>query len=129
MYSFDAWEACSAYGGHVYFAFRSCGMVTKLTPRCSTPEVIPEGVIGYFDSAKKRQWLHHPRNLQLTYARVEYNTFCTFLSEAFVSLPDEDIYSPALHTALSQIAGLVVPSYEDHDEQYEYVYDGPPPQN
>ena len=74
------------------FAFRSHGMVTKLSRNCGVPEHIPEGVIGYFDSANKRQWVHHPKNLQLTYARVDYATFCTFLSEAFENLEDEHHY-------------------------------------
>ena len=76
-------------------------------------------MIGYFDSAHKRQWVHHPRNLQLTYARVDYDTFCSFLSEALIG---EHNYSPELHTALVNIAGLVVIPF---DEQYVYDYDGP----
>ena len=119
VYAFTGWESCSAYGGQVVFAFRSHGMVTKLRRNCGVPEHVPEGVIGYFDSAHKRQWVHHPRNLQLTYARVDYDTLCTFLSEA---LNGEHNYSPELHAALVNIAGLVViPS----DEQYVYDYDGP----
>ena len=77
VYSFKDLEDCNVYGGGVAFAFRSCGMVTKLTKGCSTPIVIPEGVIGFLDSNNKRQWLHHPNNVQLILARVEYNTFCT----------------------------------------------------
>ena len=106
------------------FAFRSYGMVTKLSQKCSVPDIVAEGVIGFFDSNKKRQWVHHPSNLQLTYARVEYDTFCTFLSEAFQNLTDEHHYSPELHRALCGVAGLVVPSLsEEYD--YEYDYDGP----
>ena len=60
--------------------------------------------------------------MQLTYARVDYDTFCTFLSEAFEKNPDEQRYSPELHTALVNIAGLVVIPFE---EQYVYDYDGP----
>jgi hypothetical protein len=108
----------------VLFAFRSYGMVTKLSQKCSVPDIVAEGVIGFFDSNKKRQWVHHPSNLQLTYARVEYDTFCTFLSEAFQNLTDEHHYSPELHRALCGVAGLVVPSLpEEYD--YEYDYDGP----
>ena len=66
VYAFTGWETCAAYGGQVVFAFRSHGMVAKLGANCNVPEHVPEGVIGYFDSAKKRQWVHHPRNLQET---------------------------------------------------------------
>ena len=83
VYSFTSWEKCAAYGGQVVFGFRSHGMVTKLSGNCAVPEYIPEGVIGYFDSGDTRQWIHHPRNLQLMYARVDYATFCTLLSDAF----------------------------------------------
>ena len=113
VYSFADWKNCEAYGGQVMFAFRSDGMVTKLAKGCNTPEVIPKGVIGYFDSSKKRQWLHNPENIQLTYARVEFHTCCTFFSEAFANLADEHHYSPELHTALTNIVGLVVPSIPD----------------
>ena len=61
-------------------------------------------------------------SLQLTYARVDYDTFCTFLSEEFEKIPEHGNYSPELHTALVNIAGLVVIPF---DEQYVYDYDGP----
>ena len=88
VYSFTSWEKCVAYGGQVYFGFRSEGMVTRLSGKCSVPEYIPEGVIGYFDSCNKRQWIHHPRNVQLTQARVDYDTLRTFFAEAYEKNPD-----------------------------------------
>ena len=122
VYSFTDWEKCAAYGGQVVFAFRSDGMIAKLSKDCCVPKHIPEGVIGYFDSAGKRQWVHHPRNLQLKYARVEFHTFCTYFSEAFEKLHGEHHYSPELHTALVNIAGLVE---SPSNGQCEYDYDGP----
>ena len=123
VYSLDALEPCSIYGGRVSFAFRSDGMVTRLDPR--TPKVIPEGAIGFFDSSKNRQWLHHPKNVQLLFAYVEYDTFCTFLSDAFVKIPDEHPYTKRLHRALFKIAGLVVPSYVDHNKAFEHDLEWP----
>ena len=35
---------------------------------------------------------------------VEYDTFCTFLSDAFVKIPDEHPYTQSLHRALFKIA-------------------------
>ena len=75
VYSFANHEHCSVYG-RVCFGFKSYGMVTKFKNSNSTPETIPTGVIGYLDSGGKRQWLHHPENLQLTTARVEYPAAC-----------------------------------------------------
>lgn len=124
VYSFTEWATCAAYGGQVHFAFRSYGMVTHLTSKCSVPEILPEGLIGYFDSNKKRQWLHHPKNIELTYARVEYHTFCTFLAEAFMEAPGIHRYSPDLHKALFGVAGLSVPSIPEEND-YEYDYEGP----
>jgi hypothetical protein len=117
IYSFTRWETCAAYGGNVYFGFRSFGMVTRLTSK--VPEEIPEGLIGYFDSNKKRQWLHHPANVQLTYARVEYDTFCTFLSEALATFQDKQ--PEGVHQALLNVAGLVVPTYDD---KHNFVFEG-----
>ena len=122
VYSYTGWEKCAAYAGRVVFGFRSHGMVTKLSGNCAVPEYIPEGVIGYFDSGDTRQWIHHPRNLQLMYARVDYATFCTLLSDAFENITDAHRYSLALHEALVKIAGLVVIPF---DEQYEFDYEGP----
>ena len=122
VYSYTGWEKCPAYAGRVVFGFRSEGMVTKLSAKCDVPEYIPEGVTGYFDSGDTRQWIHHPRNLQLMYARVDYATFCTLLSDAFENITDEHRYSLALHEALVKIAGLVVIPF---DEQHEFDYDGP----
>ena len=74
VYSVEHYETCA--GGYVYYAFESWGMRTKLTTDCSTPKVIPQGVIGYFDSAKGRQWLHHPDNIKLRSAYIEYPAAC-----------------------------------------------------
>ena len=92
VYSFTSWEKCAAYGGQVVFGFRSEGMVAKLSGKCSVPQYIPEGLIGYLDSSNKRQWIHHPRNVQLTQARVEYDTLRTFFAEACEKNPDEYRY-------------------------------------
>jgi len=122
VYSVGKMENCEACGDRFMVSFKSYGMVAKLTRGCTTPKTIPEGIIGYFDSGTKRQWIHHPRNLQLMYAELEYCTFCLFFAEAFANIPGELKYSPKLHTALVQIAGLVVPAYE---KQNEYDYAGP----
>ena len=87
VYSYTSWEKCAAYGGQVVFGFRSQGMVAKLSGKCSVPQYIPEGLIGYLDSGGKRQWIHHPRNVQLTQARVEYDTLRTFFAEACEKIP------------------------------------------
>jgi hypothetical protein len=126
VYSFTGWESCQAFGGHVYFAFRSFGMVTCLDKALNVPREFPEGLIGFFNSTRKRQWLHHPANVQLTYARVEFNTLCTFLSETLANIPGEHSYSGDLHQALMNVAGLVVPTYDDeHKLEHEYDFDGP----
>ena len=97
-------------------------MIAKLSENCRVPEYIPEGVIGYFDAGNKRQWVHHENNLQLKYARIEYDTFCTYLSSALAELHGEHRYSAGLHNALVNIAGLVVRPF---DGQYEFDYEGP----
>ncbi len=126
VYSFADWVNTKVYGGHVYFAFRSMGMVTKLSPSCNVPQVVPEGVIGYFDSAKKRQWVHHPANIQLIHARVEYNTLCALLAESLTQIEDQLPYTVPLHQALTGIAELTIPRYAAEDpEMYEYDYEGP----
>ena len=122
VYSFPGWETCPAYAGRASFAFRSEGMIAKLSGNCRVPEYIPEGVIGYFDAGNKRQWVHHKNNLQLKYVRIEYDTFCRYLSSALPVLPGEHPYSAELHNALVNIAGLVVRPFERQDE---YDYDGP----
>ena len=122
VYSFTGWETCPVYGGQASFVFRSEGMIAKLSENCRVPEYIPEGVIGYFDAGNKRQWVHHKNNLQLEYVRIEYDTFCTYLSSALAELHGEHRYSAELHNALVNIAGLVVSPFEG---QYEYDYDGP----
>ena len=122
VYSSTGWETCPAYGGQASFAFHSEGMIAKLSENCRVPEYIPEGVIGYFDAGNKRQWVHNENNLQLKYARIEYDTFCKYLSSALAELHGEHPYSARLHNALVNIAGLVVRPFEWQDE---YDYDGP----
>jgi len=123
VYSFAGPQPSKVHGGQVVFEFCSSGMVTNLG-KGDMSEVIPEGLIGFFDSSKGRQWLHHKNNVQLIKARVEYHTFCNFFSEVFTSLPKERKYSPELHTALANIAALVVPA---SDKQYvdDFDFDSP----
>ena len=125
VYSFANLQDSPVYGGHVLYAFKSFGMVTKLTKGCSTPKTIPEGVIGFFESAKGRQWLHHPNNIQLCGARVEFNTFCTYLTEAFAKTTGAHPYTPQLHRALTDIVDLKVPVYEEDEQAYSYDLEGP----
>jgi hypothetical protein len=119
VYSFADEAECEVYGGKLIFSFESQGMVTRLRsnkPKTipEEPKTIPEGVIGFFDSSGKRQWVHHPKNLQLKDARVEYGTFLAFLSEELANIPNEHHFSPELHEGVAKVPGLVVPGGMDY---------------
>ena len=59
--------------------------------------------VDYFDSSPDELAVgSSPDELavDVQYARVDYATFCTFLSEAFENIPDEHRYPLELHEAL-----------------------------
>ena len=125
VYSFAGPPPPLVYQGHVFFSFTSSGMVHRLVPDSPCGPVIPEGAIGFFESAKGRQWVHHPKNIKLTGARLEFLSFCDYLAVAFEKVGGVHPYSPQLHQALTDIVGLKAPSYDADDQAYRYDFEGP----
>ena len=116
-----------AYGRAVLFGFRAKGMAVNVSNTSAIPFDLPEGLIGFFESCKKVQWLFNPAGIQLVYARLDFATFCSFLGET-LSTPNLGWrpYTKEYHIAIFGLAGLQVPQLgEDEDDPYAYDYDGP----
>jgi len=102
-------------------------MAVNLDKDKNVPTDIPEGLIGFFESAKKTQWLFHPASIQIMYARVDFDTFNSFLGET-LSTPSLGWhpYTQEYHSVIMGLAGLQVPQLgEDDDDPYAFDYDGP----
>lgn len=127
LYAFADRGLGVAYGRAVLFGFRAKGMAVNLSNTSAIPLDLPEGLIGFFESNKKVQWLFHPAGIQLVYARVDFDTFCSFLGET-LSTPNLGWrpYTKEYHIAIFGLAGLQVPQLvEGEDDPYAYDYDGP----
>ena len=98
---------CDAYGDVVTVLCDAVGMLWKIPTgdkgrrelklRDGERYPIPAGVMGFFDSNGKRQYVHNQRSVEVRYILVDYDPLVALLAEAFIRVGHGIPYTKELH--------------------------------